>query len=364
MKITFLPKDFIINATGKVNSNIESDFFVRAIRIKNTTPDTVEVSKIVFDIKVKGKIVKRMVYPSGCLKSLTKKLAERVALISSSLVQTSQIFLGTEKFWDNENMSTETILKPDQETGILQEHFKILNQKPVDECAVSVSYLQNGKEKTTICRLPIVKYENKNKYIFPLKGAWLAVNNYDNIYSHRQMHSQEFAMDLIQLSNDFKFYSKKKTANEDYPGYGKNIHAIADGEVIDSFNEFPENPPGFGSRLAKLEWDRLKKKYGFITGLAGNYITLKHPGNEYSFYGHIIPGSLTVKKGNLVKQGQIIGRVGNSGNSDAPHLHFQLMNGPSILTGRGLPCPFTNLKDMMGYPLPFIEVNNSIVHAG
>jgi len=364
MKITFLPKDFIINVCRKVNSNVESDFLVRAIRIKNTTPDTVEIRELAFDIKIKGKIVKQVIYPKGILKILTKSLPEKVKRISGAPVQRSQIILGTKKFWDYESISPIPVLEPNQETGILLEHFKILKQSPVDECVVFVSYLQNGKEKTAVCRIPIVKYENKNKYIFPLKGAWLAVNNYDNIYFHRQCYSQEFAMDLIQLSNNFKFYSKKKIANKDYPGYGKNIYAVAGGEVVDCFNEIPENPPGFGSRLAKSEWDRLKIKYGYIAGLAGNYIILKHSGSEYSFYAHLIPGSLTIKKGNLVKQGQAMGLLGNSGNSDAPHLHFQLMNGPSILTGRGLPCRFTNLKDIFGEPLPFIEENNSIVHAG
>ncbi|MBI5806463.1 M23 family metallopeptidase [candidate division TA06 bacterium] len=364
MKITFLPKDFMINICRKVNTNIESDFLVRAIRIKNTTPDTIVTNKIVFDIKIKGKIVKQMVYTSGCLKSLTKKLVERVARISSSPAQISQLILGTEKLWDNDNMSNETILKPGQETGILQEHFRILNQSPVDECVVSVHYLQAGKEKKAVSRIPIVKYENKNRYIFPLKGAWLAINNYDNIYIHRQCYGQEFAMDFIQITKDFKFCSKKKTANKDYPGYGKNIHAVAGGKVVDCFNDIPENPRGFGSRLPKHEWDRLREKCGFVAALAGNYIVLKHKGNEYSCYAHLIPGSLTVKNGQAVKQGQIIGRLGNSGNSDAPHLHFQLMNGPSILTGRGLPCRFNNLKDICGEPVPFIEENNSMVHAG
>ena len=361
MKITFLPKDFMINACRKVKSNIESDFLVRAVKIKNTTPDTVEINKIAFDIMIKGKIVKQVIYPKGILGVRTKKIAKYVKSIS---VTHAQVLLGTEKFWSIESVVPAPILKPGQETGILLEGFRTLHQKPVDECVVSVHYLQDGKEKKAVSSIPIVKYENKNKYIFPLKGAWLAINNYDNIYFHRQCYSQEFAMDLIQIDTDFKFYSKKKIANKEYPGYGKNIHAIADGKVIDCFNEFPENPQGFGSRLAKREWGKLREKYGYVAALAGNYIILKHSGYEYSFYAHIVPGSLKIKNGQTVKQGQIIGRLGNSGNSDAPHLHFQLMNGPNILTARGLPCRFTNLKDICGEPLPFIEENNSMVHAG
>ena len=60
----------------------------------------------------------------------------------------------------------------------------------------------------------------------------------------------------------------------------------------------------------------------------------------------MISGSISVKKGDKIGQGETIGRLGNSGNSDGPHLHFQLMDAPSLGTGRGLPCSFTNLIDV------------------
>ena len=65
----------------------------------------------------------------------------------------------------------------------------------------------------------------------------------------------------------------------------------------------------------------------------------------------------------MVKQGQVLGLCGNSGNSDAPHLHFHIMNGPSVLGSRGLPMKFTNLKDFVGGKIEQITDPNLVVLA-
>jgi len=358
MEIFFLPQDYLINAARKLDSIAESDVLLRALRIKNTNSAAVRIKKLSFDIRIKNKTVKQFIYPEEILENLTQILAKNVKNFRG---ETAQIFLGIERFWNNECISSKPTLEPNQETGVLLEHFKIFQKEPIDECIVSVFYTQNSKERNSICKIPIIQYKNKNRYIFPLKGAWLVANNYDNIYFHRQDHSQEFAIDLIQLTDDFKLFPKENTKNRDYPSYGKEVYAVADGKVVDCFNKFPENPPGFGSRLPKEEWDRLKEEYGFVPWGFGNYVIIEHAGNEYSLYAHMIPESLTVENGNSVRQGEVIGLVGNSGNSDAPHLHFHLMNGPSILSARGLPCHFSNIRDIANERLSFIEENNSIV---
>lgn len=97
--------------------------------------------------------------------------------------------------------------------------------------------------------------------------------------------------------------------------------------------------------------------------ICGNYVVLRHDNEEYSLYGHLQYHSLTVKKGETVKQGQPIGRLGNTGKSGCPHLHFQLMNGPDYSTARGLPCHFTNIVDAMKNPLSLIREEYTIVVA-
>jgi murein DD-endopeptidase MepM/ murein hydrolase activator NlpD len=64
-------------------------------------------------------------------------------------------------------------------------------------------------------------------------------------------------------------------------------------------------------------------------------------GGNFAFFAHLKPGSLRVKLGDHVKRGQIIAQLGNTGQSDAPHLHFHVMDGTSPLDANGLPFVFT-----------------------
>ena len=57
----------------------------------------------------------------------------------------------------------------------------------------------------------------------------------------------------------------------------------------------------------------------------------------FATYAHLQPGSLPVREGDRVATGQLLGRVGNTGNSFAPHLHFQLSDGPDLTTATSLP---------------------------
>lgn len=360
MEIKFLPPDYVINITREVGSLVESDFLIRAIRIKNTSSEAIEITGYRFDVKIKGRIVKQISYPREILKSMAKSLKTNLENIRHEI---RMMMLGTDGFWVDEAISETSRLEPGQEQGMLLESIVFLHKDPVDECVFTVSYIQNGGEKSASIVIPIKEYTNKNSYIFPLKGAWLVVNNYDDPHVHRRSYSQEFAMDLVQLTKDFRLYSGREPDNQAFPGYGAQIYAVADGEVTICFDGMPENPPGLGSRLPQEEWNEIKESHGFVPWAAGNYVIIKHQEGEYSFYAHMTPGSFAVGKGEMVTQGQVIGKLGNSGNSDCPHLHFHLMAGPSILTARGLPCRFTNLKSFEGDQLSLIEQNYSVVHA-
>ena len=71
--------------------------------------------------------------------------------------------------------------------------------------------------------------------------------------------------------------------------------------------------------------------------LAGNHIVEDFGDGRYALYAHLIPGSLRVHVGDVVVQGEVLGRLGNSGNSTQPHLHFHVMDGPEPLGPRGVP---------------------------
>lgn len=361
MEISFLPAEYVINASKEIpGGSIESDFMVRAVRIKNILSDPVTIDQIKFDLRIEGKSVKHIQYPAEAIEDLCKGLSKTIPGIQG---EGGQVFLGMERFWDASHVSDTSELNPGQETGLLLEHFRIAKAKPVDECVVGVTYLHNNIQKEAKVTIPVKEYRNANDFIFPLKGAWLVANNYDDIHFHRRMHSQEFAMDLVQYTKDFRLFEGDGPDNQAFPGYGAEIYACADGEVADCHDGICENPPGLGSRLPEEQWNRIREEHGLVPWAAGNYVTIKHKGDEYSFYAHLIPGSLAVSKGQQVSQGEEIGKLGNTGNSDCPHLHFHLMSGPNILSARGLPCRFANIKSFEGDELSFIEQNYSVVHA-
>ena len=65
-------------------------------------------------------------------------------------------------------------------------------------------------------------------------------------------------------------------------------------------------------------------------------------GGYFALFAHLETGTVAVKRGDRIKAGQVIGRVGDTGNSDAPHLHFHVMDGPSPLAANGIPYAFTS----------------------
>ena len=74
-----------------------------------------------------------------------------------------------------------------------------------------------------------------------------------------------------------------------------------------------------------------------VKNVDGNHIVLKIGDNAYAFYAHLLKGTLLVKVGDRVRKGQVIARLGNTGNANASHLHFHVMNGPSVLGSSGDP---------------------------
>jgi Peptidase family M23 len=171
----------------------------------------------------------------------------------------------------------------------------------------------------------------------PLRGTdWMAANGPDNRSGHRRAMipvngnlaiAQRFAIDWIQLKTATATFTGDPMDNKNYQAYGADLLAVADGTVVATKDGIPENVPGVNSRAVPIT----------LETVAGNHIVLDLGGGNYCMYAHLQPGSLRVKVGEKVKRGQVLGLLGNSGNSTEPHLHFQVMDGPSPLGSEGLP---------------------------
>lgn len=136
------------------------------------------------------------------------------------------------------------------------------------------------------------------------------------------------------MVNDKKRRHRRGGRNlEDYYCYGEPVLAPADGQVVmvrDGVRE--HRKPG------TMTIDFLARDF------RGNFVIIKHAENEYSFLAHFIPGSIKVKKGEQVVQGQKIAECGNSGHSTEPYLHFQIQDRPNFYLAASLPVKFSNLS--------------------
>ena len=372
MEISVLPADYVIK-TLKENEDKtvkEAIFLIKALRIRNTFEKKITIEKIQFTLKSKGVSKQKIGYSKEVLSERAEQLEGLLGFIGvkqsdlmteAARIANAQFLMGQETFWETESFTSSNELEPGQETGYRLEVFRLVSAQPIDELEFTVVFEIGKERKKETLVISVKSYESKNDYIFPLKGAWIVWGNWDDTTSHRTMHSQEFGIDLMQYNDDLTIPQVDSTPNEEFKMYRQDVLAIADGEVVDCFDESPENPTA-PEMLPSETRKEIAEKYGFVVAASGNYVTLKHPNDEYSFYAHLATDSVTVEKGQKVKQGQVLGKLGNSGNSTGPHLHFQLMAGPSMLTARGLPCHFRNIVDLTGEKISLIQTDRTVVH--
>jgi murein DD-endopeptidase MepM/ murein hydrolase activator NlpD len=172
----------------------------------------------------------------------------------------------------------------------------------------------------------------------PLTGKrWLTGEGCcDTITSHRgaifpidgTFHAPErFAIDWVQVGENGRLYHGPKKELSSYPYYGAMIRSVADGRVVATRDTEPEQTPGrFPNGMA-------------LNDFGGNFVVVDIGGGRYAYYAHLQKGKkgVLVEPGERVEKGQVIGRLGNTGNTDAPHLHFMLIDGKSPLTSDALP---------------------------
>jgi peptidase M23-like protein len=172
----------------------------------------------------------------------------------------------------------------------------------------------------------------------PLEGdRWLAADGCCTARRHvwaaqpfggRLYNAQRFAIDFERLDASGRLWTGDETVLSNWAGYGARILAVADGTVVRRVDGLPNQVPGTLPGSIPIE------------EADGNAVFLRLRDGRIVFYAHMIPGSLTVKTGDRVRRGQVLGRVGNSGNSSAPHLHLHVMDRNAILAANGLPYVF------------------------
>ena len=169
----------------------------------------------------------------------------------------------------------------------------------------------------------------------PLQGdGWLATTACCKPNLHRDLRlaidgrrietGETFAVDWARVKND-RLYDGDGRTNEQHYAFGADVLAVADGTVVYVQDGKPETTP-YTPVIPRDQSD-----------FGGNQVMLKIAPKIFAVYEHLQPGSLTVKVGDVVKAGAPVAKLGNTGPSEGPHLHFELLNRPDVFAGRSLP---------------------------
>ncbi|PTH26387.1 peptidase M23 [Staphylococcus arlettae] len=182
------------------------------------------------------------------------------------------------------------------------------------QAGVSVT-LNKYYEIVSMVLLPLEKNKSqkltKQYYTMPIEGEYFVSAGGDNelLNHHFNFKYQRNAYDLTMVNEDMT-YQGTPNQNENYYCYGQSVLAPANGKVVQTLKNIKDNTPGEAN----------------TNHPEGNFVIIQHQLNEYSIVAHLQSDSIKVDVGDIVRRGQHIANIGNSGNSSEPHLHFHIMN--------------------------------------
>lgn len=197
-------------------------------------------------------------------------------------------------------------------------------------------------------------YAPKAVLSLPLKGRILVHDGHDLYSHHRRLDTQHpvalkvgigrntsrYALDLNTADADFAPYRNEGRRNEDWYAWGQPLHAPGDGVVVVAVGAEPDNQRGEKPVFNPLAVTDPMQFYG-------NRLVIDHGHGEFTIMGHLLQGSLAVRVGDKVRRGQVVAKVGSSGSSLNPHVHFELRDGKD-LNCEGLPAIFHRFRRHLG----------------
>jgi Peptidase family M23 len=157
----------------------------------------------------------------------------------------------------------------------------------------------------------------------PFEGRWFVGQGGDtaNVNHHMALRPQWFGIDFVKVGgpSSRELGTPKATRVEDFYSWGQPVLAPHAGEVVSVVNDLPDNPLGVKD----------------ANNPAGNYVSIKIAADRFVFLAHFQRGSIVVKSGDRVARGQVLGKCGNSGNSDLPHIHLHIQDQAAFNSGLG-----------------------------
>ena len=171
---------------------------------------------------------------------------------------------------------------------------------------------------------------NTTKLILPFKDEWTVIWGGDTkeLNYHVVSPAQKNAFDIVITDAKGNSYKTDGKTNEDYYAFGKELIAPCDGEVVLVVDGVKDNIPGQMNTF----------------NVGGNTVIIKTANKEFLVLCHFKHQSIKVKEGQKIKQGELLGLCGNTGNSSEAHLHFHIQNIEDLNTATGVKCYFEKLS--------------------
>jgi murein DD-endopeptidase MepM/ murein hydrolase activator NlpD len=144
--------------------------------------------------------------------------------------------------------------------------------------------------------------------------------------------AERYAIDWIRVDPGGRIYHGNPAVLSNWAGYGAKLLAVGNGVVTEAIDNRKNRVPLV--KPTTLEFEQLP----------GNLVVIRLRGGLSAVYAHLIPGSVRVRVGERVHTGQVLGLLGNSGGSLAPHLHFHIVSGPSAAASDGYPYTLNHFK--------------------
>lgn len=235
----------------------------------------------------------------------------------------------------------------DEEMPLTRLHYEIFFDRPDQREPNMLTFITKAEADV----YPI-SYSDKIRLVLPLKGRIYVFDGHD-FYAHHRRQSVfvdghfrpnrvRFAYDLMITNASGDLYRGDPSRKEDWLSYGKPVFAPAAGIVVDVANDIPEN----SYKNRQVVYPTLPANTD--THGLGNHVIIDHGDGEFSGLHHLQPGSVRVKKGDHVGQGEQIGAVGFSGDTFLPHLDYSLIDSADEGTARGLPSYFDDFRRILG----------------
>jgi murein DD-endopeptidase MepM/ murein hydrolase activator NlpD len=175
---------------------------------------------------------------------------------------------------------------------------------------------------------------NAAELALPMRGSWLVFwgGETREQNQHHGVRNQNYAFDMLGVGSDGKTRRGQARGNEDYYAWGREVLAPAAGVVTEVIEGVRDNLPGSMNPYSAV----------------GNAVLIEHAPGVVSVMAHLQQGTTRVKAGERVRQGQVVGLCGNSGNSSEPHLHFHVQDRPVLQDGAGVKVYFLNVAGRQG----------------